>query len=67
MRENLFEGMNQGERMEGNLFDGFGDLGTDGIAGEKSGSDRSGDGREGSLICEIAASECSSEDLRSHT
>jgi hypothetical protein len=50
-----------------NLFDGFGDLGTNAIAGEKSGSDRSGDGREGSLICEIAASECSSEDLRSHT
>jgi hypothetical protein len=53
--------------MEGNLFDGFGDLGTDAIAGEKSSANRSGGGREGSLICEIAASECSSEDLRSHT
>ncbi|MCI80809.1 hypothetical protein A2U01_0102080, partial [Trifolium medium] len=39
--------------MEGNLFDRFGDFGTDAIAREKSGADRSGDGREGSLICEI--------------
>jgi hypothetical protein len=50
-----------------NLFDGFGDLGTNTITGEKSGTDRSGGGREGSRVWEIAASEGSSQYLRSHT
>lgn len=52
---------------KGNLFDGIGDLGTNTIAGEKGGMDRSWNGGEGPLVSEIAASECSSEDLRSHT
>lgn len=56
-----------GRGRKGNLFDGFGNLGANTIAGKKSGTDRSGSGREGPVVCQIAASECSSEDLRSHT
>lgn len=50
-----------------NLFDGFGDLGADAVAGEESGADRSGSsGGEGPRVCKETTSEGSSQELRSH-
>lgn len=52
-----------------NLFDGFGDLGADAVAGEESGADRSGSSGgegEGPRVCKDATSEGSSQELRSH-
>lgn len=50
-----------------NLFDGFGDLGADAVAGEESGADRSGSsGGEGLRVCKETTSEGSSQELRSH-